>query len=172
VYLTLDVLYRPLSAKLRNVRPVWMDIDNCGDSQYAVPAGKSNKLWTWRSTITGRVVSTGGHVHDGGIKTVLSNESSKQQMCSSMAGYGTKPEYRNTIESMSTCVWDRIGVVRKGEQLGIRAYYDTAQPQPDVMGINIVFIYPTNDLAGGSAPPSGNEPKEQAPPHSGGHDHP
>jgi len=173
VYVTLDVLYRPLSDGLRNVTPVWMDIDNCGDSQYAVPAGKSNKLWTWRSTVTGRVVSTGGHVHDGGVKTVLTNETTKQQMCTSVAGYGMKPEYRNTIESMSTCVWDRIGVLRKGEQLGLRAYYDTSAARTDVMGINIAFVYETTDLSGGTAPPRSSAPQEQtAPPPSGGHDHP
>ncbi len=172
VYITLDVLYRPASDKLRKVTPIWMDIDNCGDSQYAIPAGKSNTLWTWTSSITGRVVSTAGHVHNSGIKTVLTNETTKQLMCTSVAGYGTKPQFKGSIESMSDCVWDRIGVVRKGEKLGIRAYYDSAEAQYDVMGINIAMVYETTDLAGGSTPPDFSAPREQSPPPSGGHDHP
>ncbi len=170
VYLTLDVVYRPASDKLRKVTPVWMDIDNCGDSQYAVPKGQSKQLWTWTSSITGRVLTTGGHVHNGGVKTILTNESTKQQMCTSVAGYGTKSEYMNTIESMSTCVWDRIGVVRKGEKLGIWAYYNSSAAQTDVMGINIAFIYETNDLSGGSAYKQARQAEAQPP--SSHHDHP
>lgn len=173
LYVTLDVVYRPASDNLKKITPVWMDVDNCGDSQYAVPAGKSNTLWTWPSTITGRVVSTAGHVHDGGVKTVLSNETTKQQMCTSAASYGTKPEFEGSIESMSMCVWDRLGTVRKGETLGLRAYYDISQPADDVMGIMIAAIYETNDLSGGSPPPAGAGPQEQKPPpthdHDGGH---
>ena len=169
LYVTLDVVYRPASANLKRITPVWMDVDNCGDSQYAVPAGKSNTLWTWQSSITGRVVSTAGHVHDGGVKTVLSNETTKQQMCTSVAGYGTKPAFDGSMESMSMCVWDRIGVVRKGEKLGLRAYYDSSQAADDVMGIMIAAIYETNDLAGGTEPPADGAPREQKPPPV--HDH-
>ena len=173
VYITLDVLYRPASETLRNTTPVWMDMDNCGDSEYAVPAGKSNALWTWESTITGRVVSTGGHVHNGGVKTVLANETTKQEMCSSVAGYGTKPEFDGSIESMSICVWDRLGTVREGEKLGIRTYYNSSEAQYDVMGIMIAMVYETTDLNGGSPPPRNSGPQEQEPPPpSGGHDHP
>jgi hypothetical protein len=171
MYVTLDVLYRPASDKLRDVRPVWMDIDNCADSQYSIPAGKSNKLWTWQSSITGRVISTAGHVHNSGIKTVLTNETTHQVMCTSIAGYGTKPAYMGSIESMSDCVWDKIGTVRKGEKLGLRAYYESAEAQYDVMGINIAFVYETSDLAGGTTPPRSDTPREQSPPPSGGHDH-
>jgi hypothetical protein len=171
MYVTLDVLYRPASDKLRKVTPVWMDIDNCGDSQYSIPAGRSNQLWTWESTITGRVVSTAGHVHNSGIKTVLTNETTHQEMCTSVAGYGKKAEYMGSIESMSDCVWDKIGIVREGEKLGLRAFYDSAKAQYDVMGINIAFVYETSDLAGGTTPPRSDAPREQSPPPSGGHDH-
>lgn len=173
VFITLDVLYRPASDKLREVTPVWMDVDNCGDSEYAVPAGKSNTLWTWKSTLTGRVVSTGGHVHDGGVKTVLSNETSKQHMCTSVARYGSKPEFMGSVEFMSTCVWDRLGTVRKGETLGLRAFYDSSQPQSDVMGIMIAMVYETTDLGGGTAPPDGStQPEESQPPPVHEHDGP
>jgi hypothetical protein len=169
VYITLDVVYR--KERLRPVTPVWMDIDNCADSEYAVPSGPSNRLWTWRSTLTGRVVATAGHVHDGGIKTVLTNQTRNHEMCSSYAGYGTRPEFRGSVESMSMCVWDRIGVVREGEILGLRAYYHTPAPRDDVMGINIAYIFETDDLDGGTPAPR-VPAREQAPPQGGGHDHP
>jgi hypothetical protein len=170
VYVTLDVLYRPASDHLRKVTPVWLDVDNCGDSKYAIPAGKSSTHWSWTSTLRGRIVSTAGHVHNSGVKIVLSNDSTKQQVCKSVAGYGTKPAYEGSIESMSDCVWDRIGIVREGEKLGIRAYYDSPKAQYDVMGIMISYLYETKDLAGGTAPPRGSEPKEQEPPPPS-HDH-
>lgn len=169
VYISLDVVHRAGSEDLRRVTPVWLDVDNCGDSEYAIPAGESSQLWTWTSTLTGRVVSTAGHVHDGGIKTVLSNESRKERLCSSVAGYGSDPAFAGSIESMSMCVWDRLGVVRRGEVLSLRAYYDSSQPQDDVMGIMIAMVYETEDLAGGSPPPQGGQPAEQEPPPV--HDH-
>lgn len=164
VYVTLDVTYRPASDGLRKVTPVWLDVDNCGDSEYAIPAGKSVQTWTWTSTITGRVVSTGGHVHDGGVKTVMTNETTTQSMCTSVAGYGKKAEFMGSVESMSICVWDRLGVVRAGEDLGIHAYYDSNVPQDDVMGIMLAFVYETSDLDGGSPPPDSSAPSEPDPP--------
>lgn len=169
VYVTLDVLYRPASDDLLPVTPVWLDVNNCGNSEYAVPAGPSEQHWSWTSTVTGRVVSTGGHVHDGGVKTVLTNETTGEQMCTSVAGYGTKPEFDGTIESMSTCVWDRLGVVRAGDEFAIRAYYDSSVPQDDVMGIMMALVYETDDLAGGSEPPAADAPPDPDPPPV--HDH-
>lgn len=164
VYIQLAVKYVPLSEELSPVRPVWLDVDNCRDSQFAVPAGKSHTVWTWTSNITGRIVSAGGHVHDGGIKTVLRNESTNDEVCTSVAGYGTKPAFEGSIESMSICVWDKIGTVRSGEKLGLHAYYDSSQAQSDVMGIMLLFVYETSDLSGGTAPPDGDEPSEPKPP--------
>ena len=163
LYITLDVKYVPASQALKKVEPVWLDVDNCADSQYGVPAGKSHQVWTWTSSMTGRIVAAGGHVHDGGVKTVLTNESAKATMCTSVAGYGTKPAFDGSIESMSFCSWDRIGIVRKGEKLGLHAYYDTPTAQSDVMGIIMAFVYETNDLSGGSTY-AAKAPKEQKPP--------
>jgi len=163
VYVTLDVTYRQASANLKRLTPVWLDVANCGDSKYSIPAGPSERTWTWTSSITGRVVAAGGHVHDGGVKTVLTNETMDQTMCTSVAGYGHKPGYEGHIESMNTCVWDRLGVLRKGQDLGLHAYYDSSEAQDDVMGIDLAFVYETQDLNGGTAPPD-QSPSEQTPP--------
>jgi hypothetical protein len=163
VYVSLEVGYVQAPADLRDTTPVWLDVDNCGNSEYAIPAGRSEQTWTWRSTVTGRVVSAGGHVHDGGVKTELGNHTTGEEMCTSVAGYGADPAFAGTIGSMSTCVWDRLGVVRTGEDLGIRATYDSSVSQDDAMGIVLAYVYETDDLDGGT-PYTARPPPEQEPP--------
>lgn len=174
VYIVVNMRHVPdTTPGIKAVTPVWMDMNNCNTSQYSVPAGPSNQVWRWTSTITGRVVGAGGHVHDGGLRTVLANETTGETMCSSYAGYGTKPEFMGTIESMSTCIHDRIGTVRAGEVLSIDTYYDSPTAQDDVMGIMIAYVHETEDLAGGTpAPAQAGPPANNAPPaHLPGHGH-
>ena len=155
VYIKADVHHVPDSTPgITPVMPIWLDMANCGTSMYSVPAGPTNSVWRWTSNITGRIVAAGGHVHDGGVKTVLSNETTGQQICSSVAGYGTKPQFAGTIESMSTCIHDRIGTVRVGEVLALDTHYNSPVPLSDAMGIMIAYVYETDDLGGGSPPPA------------------
>jgi Stress up-regulated Nod 19 len=169
VYVATKVSYVPDSTPgMKPVRPVWLDENDCGDSAYAVPAGPSHKVWRWTSTLTGRVILAGGHVHDGGIKIDLANETTGQPICTSYAGYGTNPAYQGSVESMSTCVWDRLGTVRAGEVLSIDAFYDPPEAQSDVMGIVLAYVYETDDLAGGTPPPPGVQAPAPAWPPPGG----
>src|SRR5439155_22133415 len=95
VYVTTTVTWVPDSkAGMKPVRPVWMDENDCGDSAYAVPAGPSHKVWRWTSNVTGRVILAGGHVHDGGMRINLANETTGQSLCTSYASYGTNPAYQ------------------------------------------------------------------------------
>jgi hypothetical protein len=169
VYLQTTTTYVPDPAPaMRPVRPVWLDEGNCGSSQYAVPAGRSDKVWRWTSTLTGRVLFAGGHVHDGGIKIDLANETTGQHLCTSYAGYGNKPAYMGNVDTMTTCSWDRLGTVRQGEVLSIDAFYDPPAPQSDVMGIVLAYVYETDDLAGGTPPPPGVQAPAPAWPPPGG----
>jgi hypothetical protein len=153
VYLEADIHYLPDSTPgIKPVTPIWLDMANCTLSTYAVPAGPTNSVWRWTSNVTGRVVAAGGHVHDGGVKTVLSNETTGEHICTSVAGYGTKPEYQGSIESMSTCINDRIGTVRGGDVLALDTHYNSPVPLADAMGIMIAYVYETSDL-GASQPP-------------------
>lgn len=155
VYVKADVHYLPDSTPgIKPVTPIWLDMANCSLSTYSIPAGPTNSVWRWTSNITGRVVAAGGHVHDGGVKTVLSNETTGEHICTSVAGYGTKPQYKGTIESMSTCINDRIGSVRAGDVLALDTHYNSPGPQSDAMGIMIAYVYETGDLKGGTAPPA------------------
>lgn len=105
----------------------------------------------------------------------LSNGTSAQRMCTSYAGYGSKPEFMGTIESMSVCLNDRIGSVRRGEDLVIDTYYNTTAAADDVMGILLAYVYETNDIDGGSPPPAAftaPPPDDSPPPQAGGgHSH-
>jgi hypothetical protein len=54
-------------------KPLWLDIDGCGDSEYTIPTGYSDThdprtgaagQYGWVSTVTGRMVAISGHLHD------------------------------------------------------------------------------------------------------------
>lgn len=170
VYIEAVMAHAPGTSDLRAVTPVWLDQNNCRTSEYPVPAGPSHRVWRWSSTLTGRVVAAGGHVHDWGLRTVLFNETTGEHHCTSYAGYGTDRAYMGHIESMTTCIWDRIGVVREGDVLAIDTYYDAPEPRDDVMGIMLAYVYETDDLSAGTtpppqAPPANNRPEGLRPGH-------
>jgi hypothetical protein len=136
------VTYVTGSKGMRRVTPVWLDQNNCSlTSTYKAPAGPSNQVARWKSTITGTVVAAAGHVHDGGIKTVLFNETTGDHICTSRAGYGKNPAYKGSVESMSVCIDEDLGSVREGEDLAIDTYYDLPEPRNDVMGIMLAYVH-------------------------------
>jgi hypothetical protein len=155
VWFTFKVDWLPDSASgIRAVTPLWLDENNCRDSEYAAPAGPTAKHWTWTSPVSGRIVAGGGHVHTGGVRTVLTNTTTGQHICTAWAGYGRKPAYMGEIESMSWCAWDTLGVVHKGDVLDLESDYDAAEPVEGAMGIMVMALYQTDDLAAGTpAPP-------------------
>ncbi|MDP8931352.1 MAG: hypothetical protein M3O70_22980 [Actinomycetota bacterium] len=173
VNVTLEVMWRPdrpapeaasASPDMKPLTPVWLDVGNCGDSEYSAPAGPSRKRWRWTSTLQGRVISAAGHLHDGGVKTALTNLATGRHICTSVAGYGRNAAYRGSIESMSTCNWDAIGTVREGEVLALDAYYDLSAPRDDVMGIMLAYVHETTDLVGGTRPPPQTSPETSTSP--------
>ena len=167
VFFTLTVRWRPASdPDVKPATPVWLDVENCRSSEFDVPAGAYERRASWTSTITGRVIAAAGHVHDGGVATELTNATTGQRLCRSVAGYGTKRAYLNTVESMSVCTLDRLGTVRAGETLDLVTTYNASKPVPDAMGIMLAFVHETDDLDGGTAPsPAATEPKPaQTPP--------
>jgi hypothetical protein len=67
--------YRSASAPVNPLKPVWLDIDNCGDSEYSIAAGYSDTHWDWKVNVPGKVIAAGGHVHGHGIAVEATNES-------------------------------------------------------------------------------------------------
>ncbi len=177
VFFRYKVTWLPATTEgINPVTPVWLDMANCRTSEYSVPAGPSSSHWTWKSTITGRIVWTAGHVHDGGIRTTLTNASTGRHVCTAWAGYGTKPAYMGTIESMSTCAWDALGTVREGETLDLESVYNASEAADDVMGIMVAYVWQTPDVEGGTpAPPEARgevpAPATSTPPAENPHPH-
>jgi len=64
VYVRVVVRYRAASAQLKKVKPIWLDINNCGTSENGIPHGASDKNWVWTSKLSGYIVGIGGHQHD------------------------------------------------------------------------------------------------------------
>ena len=176
VSFTFKVRWLPAStAGVKPVTPVWVDMNNCRTSEYTVPAGPSSEHWTWKSTITGRIVSAGGHVHTGGVRTTLTNATAQRHVCTSWAGYGQKPAYMGTIESMSYCRWDALGVVRAGDTLDLETVYDAAEADPGAMGIMMLHVFETDDLEEPTPPPAevsgAQRPPSATPPPAGASHH-
>ncbi|KAF2231815.1 hypothetical protein EV356DRAFT_578880 [Viridothelium virens] len=149
----------------------WLDVTGCGDSEVTAQEG----VYTlsspgWRSTVSGKLLSALGHVHDGGVDvTVYVNGN---PVCVSQQLYGRKPGYNSTMDmdsstmSASGSALDSMarthisdagscanfGEVNVGDELMIEAHYNTnlhpldmgmgAQAgQPmDIMGISQVYI--------------------------------
>jgi hypothetical protein len=142
VYLDLSVLYRDPTGQ-QNVTPVWLDINNCGNSEYTIPAGFSDTHRDFTAPWNGKFVSIGGHVHDDGLYTELTNQTTGQSICKSTAGYGTKPAYMGHIESMTGCLADPVATFQQGDALRLHSVYDSPTTQNDVMGIMLGYAVPS-----------------------------
>ncbi len=45
-------------------KPLWLDIDTCGDSEYTTPVGYNDATADWVSNVSGRMIGMSGHLHD------------------------------------------------------------------------------------------------------------
>lgn len=77
----------PDTPRMKPLTPVWLDIDNCADSEVHLGDGYSDTEWDWTSTIDGQIMSLAGHVHDGGISLSAENVTRNKVICTSLAGY-------------------------------------------------------------------------------------
>lgn len=134
---------------MRDVEPVWFDIDQCGDSQFAVPAGRSVQRWTWTVNRPGDLIGVGGHLHDGGVDLTIDNVSTGERICDSVAGYGETPLYvvhhgGEHISSMSRCggrgARRAIARLTSGQEVRITSRYDVEEAMDDVMAIAVAYM--------------------------------
>lgn len=147
VYIQMTFKYQTGTSGLEGVRPVWLDIDQCGDSEYSIPAGVSDSHWDWNVNVPGRIVAIGGHVHTEGhgVRIEARNETTGQSICNSVAGYGESAEYIDMmgepwLSSMSTCIANPVATISSGQRVRIHSVYDSPEPRDDVMGIMIAFV--------------------------------
>jgi hypothetical protein len=62
--LNIEVVYQYRTTGASETKPLWLDIDGCGDSEYSIGAGYSDTTADWTSNVSGRVIAINGHLHD------------------------------------------------------------------------------------------------------------
>jgi hypothetical protein len=138
VYVQVTYTYRQAWEPVKEVTPAWLDIDQCGDSMYSIPAGVSDTHWDWNVNVPGNVVAMIGHVHKYGVSVEATNESlGGQSLCKSTA---TPDAMTGEIMNMSTCSGTPLGVVQQGQTVRLHSTYDSPAPQNDVMGIMLGYV--------------------------------
>jgi hypothetical protein len=94
VTMTYEYLHKKEAQGFSNVKPIWLDYDNCGTSDIKVPKKLDRFKLTakpWTAQFNGDIVLAIGHVHDGGTHlTVTQND---KQVCDSVMAYGASPRY-------------------------------------------------------------------------------
>jgi hypothetical protein len=141
VYLKVTYTYRPSWESVKRVRPVWLDVDQCGDSEYSIATGYSDTHWDWKVNVPGKVVAAIGHVHGHGVAVEATNESrGGTSICRSTATLD--PMDAHVVVSMSTCTGDPVAVVGQGEVVRLHSMYQSTHPANDVMGIMLLYVNP------------------------------
>jgi hypothetical protein len=137
------------AGSIAKIEPVWFDVDQCGDSEVAVPAGPSTKSWTWTVNRPGKLVGIGGHIHNGGINVDIRNDTTGQQICNSVAGYGQTPLYVDHhgepwLSSMSICGGERqpnfAVPITTGQRITMTGHYDMEELDDHQMAIAIAYV--------------------------------
>jgi len=83
----LDFTFKYTTATVTPVKPLWFDIDQCQDSELPMAAGYSDTHKDWTASVSGTLVTAGGHGHGEAISTSLQNLSTGAYPCTSIAGY-------------------------------------------------------------------------------------
>jgi len=142
VYVQVTFTIRPSWESVRPLKPVWLDIDQCGDSEYSIPAGFSDTHWDWKVNVPGKVVAMIGHLHGHGVAIEATNESrGGQSICKSVATLD--PMDVHSVLSMSTCVGDPLATISAGQTVRLHSMYQSSHPADDVMGIMLGYINPS-----------------------------
>lgn len=147
---------------LVSVKPVWLDVRNCrSDPIFSVPGtGPMFSSYAQQADFvmpeSGRLVAGGAHLHGGGLRLELRNETCGRGMFTSEPTWGLpviKPVmHENGPKHMSTFTSAAGIPVSKGDRLRVNAIYDNSLPHTRVMGIMLVFIAPDPVPACGPAP--------------------
>jgi hypothetical protein len=150
VFLKLKLGFAPDAdgSSLTNIRPVWLDVDNCSDSEFDVPRnldpGPHREVSDFAMPLSGRFVALAGHLHDGGLRLILRNATTGTSIFTSRAVY----EYRWNLTGMTTYA-NADGIpVAAGDVLELTAIYNDTRDGPrdlawdDVMGIMVGAFVP------------------------------
>jgi hypothetical protein len=140
VYVEVRYTYRPSWESVKPLKPVWLDIDQCGDSEYSIPTGFSDTHRDWSVTVPGKVVAMIGHVHGHGVAVEATNESrGGDSICRSVATLD--PMDAHMVRAMSTCVQDPLAILSRGDVVRLHSEYNSTHAADDVMGIMLGYIH-------------------------------
>jgi hypothetical protein len=144
VYIKITYTYRPSWESVQRVRPVWLDIDQCGDSEYSIPAGFSDTHWDWKVNVPGNVVGAFGHLHGHGmaIEATKGIDHDGAVICKSVATLD--PTDVHSVRAMSSCAGDPLARVKQGDLVRLHSMYQSTHAADDVMGIMFLYIHPTS----------------------------
>ena len=141
VYAQYEIGYQPgaTTTNSRPVRPFFLDVTGCGNSEYDVPGdGGPGSVHTNTRTFTapwdGYLVTAGGHLHEGGIDISIRDDASGL-VCTMNARYAEPmaPGMMNPPSEITTCpIHQRI---HAGAHYSVISRYDNSMPRQGVMGI-------------------------------------
>jgi hypothetical protein len=141
VYVQVTYTYRPSWESVKRLKPVWLDIDQCGDSEYSIPAGFSDTHWDWTVNVPGKVTAAIGHLHGHGVAVEATNESEGgTSICKSVATLD--PADVHSVISMSTCAGDPLAVIHQRQVVRLHSMYQSSHAADDVMGIMLMYVNP------------------------------
>jgi plastocyanin len=153
---------------LTPVRPYWLDVRNCrADPIFDVP-GTGPMFSTFSRSVTftmpesGRIVAAGGHLHGGGLRLDLTDDTCGSRLFTSEPTWGlplVKPVVHEPGPKHMTEVSTAAGIpVSAGDRLRLTAVYDNSRPHTRVMGIMLVFVAPGPVAHCGPAPALPRDP--------------
>jgi hypothetical protein len=139
VYVKVTYTYRPTWESVQRLRPVWLDIDQCGDSEYSIPAGFSDTHRDWNVNVPGKVMAAIGHLHGHGVAIEATNASrGGASICKSVATLD--PNDVHSVMSMSTCTGNPLAEIGQGDTVRLHSMYQSSHPADDVMGIMLLYV--------------------------------
>jgi len=142
VHVKVTYTYRPAWESVKRLKPVWLDIDQCGDSEYSIPDGFSDRHRDWNVNVPGKVMGAIGHLHGHGVAIEATDESrGGATICRSEAMLD--PDDPHTVMAMSPCPDGPLADLRQGGTVRLHSMYDSMMPMNDVMGIMLLYVNPT-----------------------------
>ena len=162
VYVQYTVRY-VTSETLTAVKPIWLDVRNCeSDPIFSVPGdGPMFSTYSQHADFKmpegGRIVAGGAHLHGGGLKLVLTNQTCDgEKLFESDPTWGLpviKPILHENGPLHMTTFSTTGGIpVAAGDKLRLTATYDDSLPHVRVMGIMILYLAPTAEAPCQQAP--------------------
>jgi hypothetical protein len=147
VYVQVTFDWVPASTRgMRDVEPVWLDVDQCDDSMISVPQGTSSESWTWNVNRPGAIVAVGALGHEGTKNVTVRNNTTGQVICDSRPTIGGDPLFTDPyhglahISSMSTCAGVPVSRVSTGQRVSVTTNYDMPKAVDDQLGIALAYV--------------------------------